>query len=68
MLRGVNRAFLNDLEGAVKDFETFLKYVDEDPKYSYSRNLIEPWLDALKSGVNLFNQQNIRMMYPLPTN
>ena len=55
--RGVARALTGDTQGAIEDFEEYLKFADHSDQRTAQR---QRWIDALKQGENPFTEEEIK--------
>ncbi|GAB4578795.1 MAG: hypothetical protein Fur0022_15320 [Anaerolineales bacterium] len=54
--RGVSRALLGDVEGAIEDFEAFIAYAQELGYPEETITLRQEWIEALQAGNNPFDE------------
>jgi WD40 repeat protein len=57
--RGVNRALLGDLAGAIADFETFIAALKTNPLLTDAVSKREAWVAALRQGRNPFDEATL---------
>ena len=56
--RGIARALMGDKQGAIEDFQTYIKSTDSDEKKKQRQS----WIDALKAGKNPFTPVEIEKL------
>jgi tetratricopeptide (TPR) repeat protein len=63
--RGVNRALLGDLAGAIEDFEAYvayLAYYKDNPALIEDMAQREGWIEALKAGRNPLDEETLKLL------
>ncbi len=56
--RGIARALTGNKQGAIEDFQAFIKSADSDE----GKKQRQGWIDALKAGKNPFSQEVIEKL------
>lgn len=59
---GLNRALLGNFEGAIEDFEFFVKWLKEQGCYEEGGQGREAWIKALQTGENPFNEETLEAL------
>jgi regulator of sirC expression with transglutaminase-like and TPR domain len=56
--RGIARALMGNKQGAIEDFQAFIKSTDSDDEKKQRLG----WINALKAGKNPFTQEEIKKL------
>jgi tetratricopeptide (TPR) repeat protein len=57
--RGVNRALLGEVDGAIEDFEAFVAFYQDDDPYKEYVSKRKAWIEALRTGENPFDEETL---------